>query len=120
MLKSQITRTKLPYAASDGNSYNYLFSFQKHLDSDQQNTIGFFRAGAAYNPVNTAYLQIDKSFNEAAAKGWSLSFDFNDATGIRQPEIVDGGGDCYTLQGIRVKKPAAKGIYIVNGKKVIR
>ena len=118
LLKSQITRTKLPYAASDG--YNYLFSFQKHLDSDHQNTIGFFRAGAANNPVNTAYLQIYKSFNEAAAKGWSLSFDFNDATGIRQPEIVDGGGDCYTLQGIRVKKPAAKGIYIVNGKKVIR
>ncbi len=118
LLKSQITRTKLPYAASDG--YNYLFSFQKHLDSDQKNTIGFFRAGAANNPVNTAYLQIDKGFNDAAAKGWSLSFDFNDATGIRQPEIVDGGGDCYTLQGIRVKKPAAKGIYIVNGKKVIR
>ena len=118
MLKSQITREKLPYAASDG--YNYLFSFQKHLDSDQKNTIGFFRAGAANNPVNTAYLQIDKGFNDAAAKGWSLSFDFNDATGIRQPEIVDGGGDCYTLQGIRVKKPAAKGIYIVNGKKVIR
>ena len=120
MLKSQITRTKLPYAASGGNSYNYLFSFQKHLDSDQKKTIGFFRAGAANNPVNTAYLQIDKSFYDAAAKGWSLSFDFNDATGIRQPEIVDGGGDCYTLQGIRVKKPAAKGIYIVNGKKVIR
>ena len=120
MLKSQITRTKLPYAASGGNSYNYLFSFQQHLDSDQKKTIGFFRAGAANNPVNTAYLQIDKSFYDAAAKGWSLSFDFNDATGIRQPEIVDGGGDCYTLQGIRVKKPAAKGIYIVNGKKVIR
>lgn len=120
LLKSQITRTKLPYAASGGNSYNYLFSFQQHWDSDQKKTIGFFRAGAANNPVNTAYLQIDKSFYEAAAKGWSLSFDFNDATGIRQPETVDGGGDCYTLQGIRVKKPAAKGIYIVNGKKVIR
>lgn len=120
MLKSQITRTKLPYAASGGNSYNYLFSFQQHWDSDQKKTIGFFRAGAANNPVNTAYLQIDKSFYEAAAKGWSLSFDFNDATGIRQPETVDGGGDCYTLQGIRVKKPATKGIYIVNGKKVIR
>lgn len=120
MLKSQITRTKLPYAASGGNSYNYLFSFQQHWDSDQKKTIGFFRAGAANNPVNTAYLQIDKSFYEAAAKGWSLSFDFNDATGIRQPETVDGSGDCYTLQGIRVKKPATKGIYIVNGKKVIR
>ena len=120
MLKSQITRTKLPYAASDGNSYNYLFSFQKRWDSDQKKTIGFFEAGAANNPVNTAYLQIDKSFNDAAAKGWSLSFDFNDATGIRQPETVDGGGDCYTLQGIRMKKPATKGVYIVNGKKVIR
>lgn len=122
LLKSQIERTKLSYVASDGNGYNYLFSFQQHLEGDQKKTIGFFRAGAANNPVNTAYLQIYKSFNEAAAKGWSLSFDFNDATGIRQPEIVDGGGDCdcYTLQGIRVKKPAAKGIYIVNGKKVIR
>lgn len=118
MLKPQITRTKLPY--NDGNYYNYLFSFQKRWDSDQKKTIGFFEAGAANNPVNTAYLQIDKSFNDAAAKGWSLSFDFNDATGIRQPETVDGSGDCYTLQGIRIKKPATKGVYIVNGKKVIR
>lgn len=118
MLKSQITRTKLPY--NDGNYYNYLFSFQKRWDSDQKKTIGFFEAGAANNPVNTAYLQIDKGFNDAAAKGWSLSFDFNDATGIRQPETVDGSGDYYTLQGIRIKKPATKGVYIVNGKKVIR
>ncbi len=118
MLKSQITRTKLPY--NDGNYYNYLFAFQKRWNSDQKKTIGFFEAGAANNPVNTAYLQIDKSFNDAAAKGWSLSFDFNDATGIRQPETVDGSGDCYTLQGIRIKKPATKGVYIVNGKKVIR
>lgn len=118
MLKPQITRTKLPY--DDGNYYNYLFAFQKRWDSDKKKTIGFFKAGVVNNPVNTAYLQIGKDFNDAAAKGWSLSFDFNDATGIRQPEIVDGGGDCYTLQGIRVKKPAAKGIYIVNGKKVIR
>lgn len=118
MLKPQITRTKLPY--NDGNYYNYLFSFQKRWDSDQKKTIGFFEAGAANNPVNTAYLQIDKSFNDAAAKGWSLSFDFNDVTGIRQPETVDGSGDCYTLQGIRIKKPATKGVYIVNGKKVIR
>lgn len=118
MLKPQITRTKLPY--DDGNHYNYLFAFQKRWDSDQNKTIGFFKAGAANNPVNTAYLQIEKSFNDAAAKGWSLSFDFNDATGIRQPETVDGSGDCYTLQGIRIKKPATKGVYIVNGKKVIR
>lgn len=118
MLKPQITRTKLPY--NDGNYYNYLFAFQKRWNSDQKKTIGFFEAGAANNPVNTAYLQIDKSFNDAAAKGWSLSFDFNDATGIRQPETVDGSGDCYTLQGIRIKKPTTKGVYIVNGKKVIR
>ena len=118
MLKSQITRTKLPY--NDGNYYNYLFAFQKRWNSDQKKTIGFFEAGAANNPVNTAYLQIDKSFIDAAAKGWSLSFDFNDATGIRQPETVDGSGDYYTLQGIRIKKPTTKGVYIVNGKKVIR
>ena len=118
MLKSQITRTKLPY--NDGNYYNYLFAFQKRWNSDQKKTIGFFEAGAANNPVNTAYLQIDNSFIDAAAKGWSLSFDFNDATGIRQPETVDGSGDYYTLQGIRIKKPATKGVYIVNGKKVIR
>lgn len=118
MLKPQITRTKLPY--DDGYYYNYLFAFQKRWDSDEKKTIGFFKAGVVNNPVNTAYLQISKDFNDAAAKGWSLSFDFNDATGIRQPETVDGSGDCYTLQGIRIKKPATKGVYIVNGKKVIR
>lgn len=33
-------------------------------------------------------------------------------------QIVDKEG-CYTLQGIRLDKPAGAGIYIHNGKKVI-
>ena len=125
MLKSQITRTKLPYAASDGKGYNYLFSFQKHLDSDQQNTIGFFRAGAANNPVNTAYLQLDAGFLDANAqgtKGWTMVLDFSEPTDLdlqRKDDACDSGNGCYTLQGVKVERPVRKGIYIINGKKTV-
>ncbi len=40
-------------------------------------------------------------------------------TGIKTVNIVSGNAPVYTLQGTRVSKPTSKGIYIVNGKKVV-
>jgi hypothetical protein len=41
-----------------------------------------------------------------------------DQTGIKQIETVKEDGNAYDLQGRRVENPT-KGLYIVNGKKVM-
>ena len=67
-------------------------------------------------PANKAYLPASALTGNAP----SLSFDFGgDTTGINSVErgalSVEG---CYTLDGRRVAQPT-KGLYIVNGKKVL-
>lgn len=125
MLKSQITRTMLPYV-NDGYA-NFLFSFQKKYDSDSKSTIGFFKAGKANNPINTAYLQVSADFltgSSQSVKGWTISFDLSDdeITGIMDVEVENAKEvpqGYYTLQGVKIDKPLTKGIYIYNGKKII-
>lgn len=59
---------------------------------------------------------------EAAAKGYSLNFQNEDGsvTGIQEiPAARENKAmEIYTLQGVRVLRPG-KGIYIVNGKKMV-
>ena len=59
---------------------------------------------------------------EAAAKGYSLNFPDEDGsvTGIQEiPTAKENKAmEIYTLQGVRVQHPG-KGIYIVNGKKMV-
>ena len=57
-----------------------------------------------------------------SAQGRQYSFDFNGTTtGIDNVNIsgLEDGGAWYTISGIRVNRPAAKGVYIHNGRKVI-
>ncbi len=124
LLKSQIERTKLPWTNEDGTN-NYLFAFKKRKDADTKKTIGFFQAGAANNPVNTAYLQLPAGFLDANAqgtKGWTMVLDFSEPTDLdlqRKDDACDSGNGCYTLQGVKVERPVRKGIYIMNGKKTV-
>ena len=124
LLKSQIERTKLPWTNEDGTN-NYLFAFKKRHDTDPKKTIGFFQAGAANNPVNTAYLQLGADFLDANAqgtKGWTMVLDFSEPTDLdlqRKDDACDSGNGCYTLQGVKVERPVRKGIYIMNGKKTV-
>lgn len=58
----------------------------------------------------------------APAQGRQYSFDFNGTTtGIDNVNIsgLEDGSAWYTISGIRVNRPAAKGVYIHNGRKVI-
>ncbi len=49
----------------------------------------------------------------------SMVFDDDTTTGISlSPSLSQGEGAVYDLQGRRVDEPKAKGIYIVNGKKI--
>ena len=72
-------------------------------------------ATSATIPAGKAYLE----FNEEISAP-SLSFDFGGTTGIDEVrgQMEDVRGEYYNLAGQRVAQPT-KGLYIVNGKKVI-
>ena len=56
-----------------------------------------------------------------SAQGRQYNFDFNGTTTAIDDVTVSGmeDGTWYTISGIRVNRPAAKGVYIHNGRKVI-
>ncbi len=78
----------------------------------------FYHASAGTIAVGKAYLHLDSAPGGAGAR--SLDIDFGGTTGISQMEDVRSKKDdvYYDLQGRRVLYPS-KGLYIVNGKKVI-
>ena len=66
-----------------------------------------------------AYIIVPKA--AGSAQGRQYSFDFNGTTTAIDNVTVSGmeDGAWYTISGIRVNRPAAKGVYIHNGRKVI-
>ena len=78
---------------------------------------GFYKKDAGFNVHNNkAYLNV-----ASKAGAIRLRFENNDGTTdiIEVPtEVLNGNGAIYDLSGRRVEK-ATKGVYIVNGKKVI-
>ena len=56
-----------------------------------------------------------------SAQGRQYNFDFNGTTTAIDNMTISGmeDGAWYTISGIRVNRPAAKGVYIHNGRKVI-
>ena len=84
----------------------------------QYGNVGFFRKDSAFRVYNNkAYLNLPASVAGARA----LYFSFGGgATGIFETENGEQKTEnCYDLSGRRVQK-AQKGIYIVNGQKVVR
>ena len=70
-------------------------------------------------PAGKAVLHLGSE--QAGAKAMVLQID-SEATGIRDltPALSEGEGVFYDLSGRRVAKPAKKGIYILNGRKVVK
>ena len=48
-----------------------------------------------------------------------VSLNGNTATGIQNVSASETNGMIYDLTGQRVEKPTQKGIYLINGKKVL-
>ena len=96
------------YNAFDGYTLYMLAINQSHEAQFTKVTDGSIAAGKAYLKVPTS----------ASTRAFIVSFG-DDATGIRAIESAENGDrQIYTLSGQRVTKPG-KGLYIVNGKKVI-
>jgi len=75
-------------------------------------------------PADKAYLKVSKSSLGSSARGLEFVFD-DEVTGVNEvrvknltPALSQGEGAWFDLQGRKVAQPQ-KGLYIVNGKKVV-
>lgn len=112
-------------------------------DAGDKDYLGFFRLKGNVQK-EYAYLQLskdvvnydlqltgskkenNKAIQEKDAKlspnfGMYFDTDFDFVTGINSVSDVkkNSNNGCYTLQGVKVQRPTAPGLYIMNGKKVI-
>ena len=73
--------------------------------------------GSAYIPPFRAYI-----VSTSGARSLDNEFSDGDATGIQSLQLIDrdGSEQWFDLSGRRIEKPTKKGIYIQNGKKVIK
>ena len=126
-------------SSNEGESYleglNYLLPTGNGITAEQMAKDGFkfyaltksggklgfwyvVEGGAAfdYNVANRAYLAVPTS---ALGPSSAIGFGFDDeTTGIQNIERTINDNRYYTLDGRRVAEPT-KGIYIINGKKVV-
>ena len=79
---------------------------------------GFYKKEANFNVYNNkAYLNVPKAGGSASAL--TIRFEGDGSTGIEHSEFtIQNSEFIYDLQGRRVLNPT-KGVYIVNGKKVV-
>lgn len=104
--------------ADNGNYYFYKLSLNKN---SKAGSVGFYwgapeGAPFTYSKAKQAYLAVPKT-DAFTVQGFS----FDGTTGIAEVEsAVNGNDEVYTISGLRVDgSNLSKGVYIVNGKKVI-
>ena len=80
------------------------------------NKVGFYKWDGTTLKANRAYLPASTLEGTAEVKGFAIQFDTATAIEALQQQRM-ANGQVFNLAGQRVSKPA-KGIYVVNGKKV--
>lgn len=112
-------------APKDGGvfAFNEAYKYYKlaYNDYKAQTGLGFYwganNGGAFYVKGGTAYLKV-LAATTVGAKGFTLN---GEATGIEGVNAnVENAKAIYNLNGQRVASMAKPGLYIVNGKKVVR
>lgn len=118
--------TEFDKAKKDGYQNYILTTKYFHLDKEDQVIDGnrqcFYKWVKGNVKRNIAYLQLKNPSNATAAKTVIYLDWFGDTTGIHDmtaPSQVTSGKTYYTLDGRKVTSPTQKGIYIINGKKII-
>lgn len=118
--------TEFDKAKKDGYQNYILTTKYFHLDKEDQVIDGnrqcFYKWVKGDTKSNFAYLQLKNPSNVNAAKTVIYLDWFGDTTGIHgmtAPSQVTSGKTYYTLDGRKVTSPTQKGIYIINGKKII-
>lgn len=121
--------TEFATAKKEGCQNYILTTKYFHLDKDENqsgevidgNQQCFYKWVKGNVKRNFAYLQLKNPSNANAKTVIYLDW-FGDTTGIHDmtaPSQVTSGKTYYTLDGRKVTSPTQKGIYIINGKKII-
>lgn len=119
--------TEFDKAKKEGYQNYILTTKYFHLDKEDQVIDGnrqcFYKWVKGDTKSNFAYLQLKNPSSNATAAKTVIYLDwFGDTTGIHDmtaPSQVTSGKTYYTLDGRKVTSPTQKGIYIINGKKII-
>ena len=122
--------TEFETAKKEGFQNYILTTKYFHLDKNENQTGEvidgnqqcFYKWVSGNAKSNFAYLQLKNPSNANAAKTVIYLDWFGDTTGIHgmtAPSQVTSGKTYYTLDGRKVTSPTQKGIYIINGKKII-
>ena len=114
------------------------FTVKENGDASDADYLGFFRLKGNINK-EYAYLQLSnevvdydlqltgekednivKNADSKLSPNFGMVFDTDFVTGINSvSDVKKNNNGCYTLQGVKVQRPTAPGLYIMNGKKVI-
>lgn len=123
--------TEFEKAKKDGYQNYILTTKYFHLDKNENQSGDvidgtqqcFYKWVRGDAKRNFAYLQLKNPSSNATAAKTVIYLDwFGDTTGIHgmtAPSQVTSGKTYYTLDGRKVTSPTQKGIYIINGKKII-
>ena len=106
------TSEAIEIAQNDNGYYNYLLSFR-----DGEATFSLAEDGSTL-AAGKAYLHIPDN-GAAGARKLKISFDDNPDGIVSPVKETEGGAAYYNLVGQRMSKPQ-KGIYIKDGKKILR
>lgn len=101
-------------AASTSTTFHYIFA-------KKGSNIGFYKLTADHTlGAKKAYLETTEDIAPVSTARVSLVFDDDTTTGVELVAMPSQSAatSCYDLQGRQVKNPT-KGLYIVNGKKVM-
>lgn len=124
--------TEFETAKKDGFQNYILTTKYFHLDENENQSGGvidgnqqcFYKWVKGDVKSNLAYLQLKNPSNANPSNAKTVIYLdwFGDTTGIHgmtAPSQVTSGKTYYTLDGRKVTSPTQKGIYIINGKKII-
>ena len=105
------------------NDENYVFLMKKNTTGTGNIEFKKLNDTDLVVPANKAYVQVSPSVFTTSAYALSISFCEGEVTGISEATLLNineviKNNNVYDLSGRRVAKPT-KGLYIVNGKKVV-
>ncbi|MBR5037701.1 MAG: hypothetical protein IKX65_03145 [Prevotella sp.] len=120
-ITADVTSIEVPVIASAAAVTNKLVGTTVEIPIAAENYVlsngKFVKCLGGTLPANKAYLPKDEVPTSADAKGIAIVFDGN-TTGINEVQKAETDGAIYNLSGMRVSK-TQKGVYIMNGRKVI-
>ena len=127
-LIAQVTAGTIADADEANGLTNYILSttFYDNGKEKKSGPLAFYRVkeGGANSGGHNAYLQLETASvapEGSSTTAFSMVFDNGDAVnGINELNINQTSGRSYTINGMKLEKiPTKKGVYIVNGKKVV-